>query len=163
MLSFQRETETPRGRVAGCSQAGLLPLALLYRLVLPLPQAGENDHRDAGVCGGQHLPSPQSQHPLADLATSLGWAREGEGGCSLGPRRRRQEPFVSAALLRHLFSLLPAVASPLPLGSLCAALFILRPWQSGPACSQREAPAALPAPAQSWQLRAAGQAQSPCC
>lgn len=55
---------------------------------------------------------------------------------------------MSAVLLRHLFSLLPAASL---LASLCAALFILQPWQPGPACSQRGARQPLPAPAQSWQ------------
>lgn len=120
-----------------------------------------------GESRGQHLPFTHSQNPLADLATGLrlslrkGW---GWGGCSLGPERRRQE--VLCVCSAPETPVLPPAClwPPSLLASLCAALFILQPWQPGPACSQCGAPAA---PASTCPvlaaLEAAGQAQSPCC
>lgn len=77
--------------------------------------------------------------------------REGGGGCSLGPGRRRQEalcfcnapetPVLPPACLRP----------PSHPASLCEALFILQPWQPDPDCSQRGARQPLPAPAWSWK------------
>ena len=77
--------------------------------------------------------------------------REGEGGCSLGPGRRRQEALCFCNAPET--PVLPPACLPPPSlpASLCEALFILQPWQPDPACSQRGARQSLPAPAWSWK------------
>lgn len=106
-----------------------------------------NKHPGAGESGGQHLPLPRPQQPRADLTPGRGL---GGGGCSQQPRGRRQE--VLCVCLAPETPVLPPACS-LPPGRLCAALFILQPWQPGPACSPVGLRQPLPAPAQSWQPR----------
>lgn len=116
-------------------------------LVSPRLGQEKTSTKGQGGSGGEPLPLPHPQQPLADLTPGLGL---GGGGCSLGPRGRRQE--VLCVCLAPETPVLPPACS-LPPGRLCAALFILQPWQPGPACFPVGLRRPLPAPAQSWQPR----------
>lgn len=140
--------------------AGLLPMVphpdWSY---LCLKQEKTSTKLGGGVLlGGQHLPSPRCQHPLADLVTGLwlGLRAKERGAAPRGQRGGDKRPFVSAELLRHLFSLLLACGLP-PSWRACVQPCL----PCSPGSQAQPAPSVglqqpLPAPAQSWQPQGPG-------
>lgn len=69
----------------------------------------KNKHQGAGGVWRSHLPLPHPQQPLADLTSPRLLGLE-EGAAPWGQGGGDKRSFVSAWLLRHLFSLLPAAS-----------------------------------------------------
>lgn len=106
------------GGARGADSAATPPSCTQSALVSPRLGQEKTSTKGQGDSGGQRLPLPHPQQPLADLTPGLGL---GGGGCSLGPRGRRQE--VLCVCLAPETPVLPPACSLPPGPPVCGLVY----------------------------------------